>query len=169
MDILGFRQTTPPSSAPTDTLLAFEVKAQLSGGKYSGRLQTAIDAKLATIGPLSASDVLTWWTDTTGRAQFLALDEIPAGVAFLGTGIELYPQPGANFPDDVKVTMSLIPAGKKEAVTEKEVAPLVGDNMLRAEAMLPLANVPAGAYILRASVTVAGKSAGEASALINKK
>ena len=43
VDILGFRLATPPSPAPTDTLLAFEVKAQFSGGKYTGRLQTAID------------------------------------------------------------------------------------------------------------------------------
>lgn len=43
VDILGFRLTTPPSSTATDTLLAFEVKAQFSGGKYTGRLQTAID------------------------------------------------------------------------------------------------------------------------------
>ena len=43
VDILGFRLTNPAASTPTDTLLAFEVKAQLSGGKYTGRLQTAID------------------------------------------------------------------------------------------------------------------------------
>ena len=43
VDILGFRLTAPSAPANTDTLLAFEVKAQLSGGKYSGRLQTAID------------------------------------------------------------------------------------------------------------------------------
>lgn len=43
VDILGFRLTAPPSPAPTDTLLAFEVKAQLSGRNYEGRLQAAID------------------------------------------------------------------------------------------------------------------------------
>jgi Cap4 SAVED domain len=43
VDILGFRLTNPSASTPTDTLLAFEVKAQFSGGKYAGRLQTAID------------------------------------------------------------------------------------------------------------------------------
>ena len=43
VDILGFRLTNPPSPTPTDTLLAFEVKAQLSGGKYTARLQTAIE------------------------------------------------------------------------------------------------------------------------------
>ena len=43
VDILGFRLTLSPAPLPTDTLLAFEVKAQLSGNKYTGRLQTAID------------------------------------------------------------------------------------------------------------------------------
>lgn len=43
VDILGFRLTNVSVSTPTDTLLAFEVKAQLSDGKYSGRLQAAID------------------------------------------------------------------------------------------------------------------------------
>jgi hypothetical protein len=43
VDILGFRLINPSGSTPTDTLLAFEVKAQFSGGKYNGRLQTAID------------------------------------------------------------------------------------------------------------------------------
>jgi hypothetical protein len=114
--------------------------------------------------------VLTWWTDAAGKAQFLALDEVPAGVANLGAGIELYPQPGTNFPEDVKVKMSLVSTAKSAATAavEKEVVPLAGDNMLRAEAMLPLANVPAGTYVLKASVTVAGKPVGEATALIKK-
>lgn len=43
VDILGFRLNTASAPAPADTLLAFEVKAQLSAGKYTGRLQTAID------------------------------------------------------------------------------------------------------------------------------
>lgn len=43
VDILGFRAGDPLTALPSDTLIAFEVKAQASGGKYSGRLQTAID------------------------------------------------------------------------------------------------------------------------------
>lgn len=43
VDILGFRLTSPQAPSLTDRLLAFEVKAQLSGDKYMGRLQTAID------------------------------------------------------------------------------------------------------------------------------
>jgi hypothetical protein len=43
VDILGFRLISPSKPSSKDTLLAFEVKAQFSGKKYTGRLQTAID------------------------------------------------------------------------------------------------------------------------------
>lgn len=43
VDIIGFKISDLESPTPNDTLLAFEVKAQLVDGKYAGRLQTAID------------------------------------------------------------------------------------------------------------------------------
>lgn len=43
VDILGFRLVEPGKESLIDTLLAFEVKAQLGGGKYAERLQTAVD------------------------------------------------------------------------------------------------------------------------------
>lgn len=43
VDILGFKVIEAGKESPTDTLLAFEVKAQLSEGKYADRLQTAVD------------------------------------------------------------------------------------------------------------------------------
>lgn len=43
VDIIGFNVCDPESASSNDTLLAFEVKAQLVDGKYAGRLQTAID------------------------------------------------------------------------------------------------------------------------------
>lgn len=162
----NYRLTFPMPVAPGRYSLRFAVT---DADGAVGSLETPIDAKLAPMGALRASDVLTWWTDTTGKAQFLALDEVPAGVAFLGSGIELYPPPGANFPENVKVKMSLVPAGSAAPIVEKEVAPLLGDNMLRAEAMLPLANVPVGTYVLKAAVTIGGRAAGEASAVIKRK
>jgi hypothetical protein len=173
----GSRQLPVPA-ANADYRLTFPMP--VAPGKYSlrfavtdadgsvGSLETPIDARLAAMGTLNASDVLTWWVDSAGKAQFLALDQIPAGVANLGAGIELYPQPGTNFPDDVKVTLALVPAGKAEPVIRQEVTPLVGDNMLRAETLLQLAEVPAGSYVLKATVTAAGKTLGEASAVIKK-
>lgn len=43
VDILGFKLNNPLNPLPQDEILAFEVKAQLSGGKYKDRLQTAVD------------------------------------------------------------------------------------------------------------------------------
>lgn len=43
VDIIGFQCPDPMHPRPTDEMLAFEAKAQLSGGKYTGRLQVAVD------------------------------------------------------------------------------------------------------------------------------
>lgn len=43
VDILGFKVVEQGKESPADTLLAFEVKAQLGGGKYQDRLQSAVD------------------------------------------------------------------------------------------------------------------------------
>ena len=43
VDILGFSQADPTSAAPSDALLAFEVKASLSGKDYDGQLQNAVN------------------------------------------------------------------------------------------------------------------------------
>ena len=43
VDILGFLMPTSPNPSRTDTLIAFEVKAQLTGTTYGNRLQNAID------------------------------------------------------------------------------------------------------------------------------
>jgi hypothetical protein len=42
-DILGFRILNVKTSSPADELLTYEVKAQLTGGKYKDRLQVAVD------------------------------------------------------------------------------------------------------------------------------
>lgn len=43
VDIVGFKCQGLDQLNPTDEMLTFEVKAQLSGGKYTGRLQTAVN------------------------------------------------------------------------------------------------------------------------------
>lgn len=43
VDVLGFKVTNSSKPTPADSMLTFEVKAQLSGGKYNNRLQTAVD------------------------------------------------------------------------------------------------------------------------------
>lgn len=165
-DKSNYRLTFPFPVAPGKYQLRFAI-ADATGSV--GSLDLPVDAHLSVMGTLNASDVLTWWNDANGRAQFLALDEVPAGVASLGAGIELYPQPGTAFPADVKVKIVLTPAGKTAAALERDVTPLAGDNMLRAETMLPLKDVAVGSYTLRATVTVDGNVIGTAAATIKKK
>lgn len=43
VDIIGFQCADPAQPKPTDEMLAFEAKAQLSGGKYKDRLQVAVN------------------------------------------------------------------------------------------------------------------------------
>lgn len=43
VDIVGFKCPNAEQPSSTDEMLTFEVKAQLSGGKYSGRLQAAVN------------------------------------------------------------------------------------------------------------------------------
>lgn len=43
VDIVGFQCSDPAQPKQTDEMLAFEAKAQLSGGKYRGRLQDAVN------------------------------------------------------------------------------------------------------------------------------
>ncbi len=171
-----------PLAAPADgSNYRFTFPLTVASGKYHlrfavtdaggsvGSIDVPIDARLDTIGTLSASDVLTWWIDKAGKTQFLALDEVPAGVATLGAGLELYPAPGAAFPQNVKVKMSLIPNGKQTPVLEQDTTPLASADMLRADTQLPLSGIAAGSYTLRATVSVDGKVIGTAAAVIKKK
>ena len=171
-----------PLAAPADgSNYRFTFPLPVPVGKYQlrfgvtdatgsvGSIDMPVDARLATMGTLNASDVLTWWTDRAGKLQFLALDEVPAGVTALGAGLELYPLPGTAFPDNVKVKMSLIPNGKQVPALERDATPLAGADMLRADTLLPLAGIAAGSYILRATVTVDGTVIGTTAAVIKKK
>ncbi len=171
-----------PLTAPADgSNYRFTFPYAVAAGKYHlrfgvtdatggiGSIDLPVDARLAAMGTLNASDVLTWWTDKAGKAQFLALDEVPAGVTTLGAGLELYPQPGTAFPDNVKVKVSLIPNGKSAPVLERDATTVVGADTLRADAQLPLDTIAAGSYTLRATVTAEGKTIGTAAAVIKKK
>lgn len=172
--------TTPIKAPGGGAPYRFTFPLQVAPGRYSlrfsvsdaagsvGSIDTPIDAHLAPLGPFTASDVLTWWNDAQGKPQFLALDEVPAGIAQLGAGLELYPAPGAAFPKDVAVRFSLLPYGKTTPVMQQDATIAPNADMLRAEAMLPLSTLPIGAYTLRATVWVGGASVGTTAVVIKK-
>lgn len=133
-----------------------------------GSVETAVDAELNAMGPLASSDLLTWWKDSSGRPQFLALDEVPPGVTNLSAGLELYKTAGAAVPADLKVRLSLFAVGTAAPLAEIEVAPRADGDVLRVESSLPLASLGPGAYVIRAVVVAGGQRIGEVSATIRK-
>ncbi|MEZ5316856.1 MAG: VWA domain-containing protein [Vicinamibacterales bacterium] len=126
-----------------------------------GSVTTDVEARLTAMGPFTASDLLTWWKDASGRPQMLALDGIPAGVAALNAGIELYPVAGQAAPKDLTVRLSILAASAPAPVAEVDLTPRTDGLVRRAEAALPLANLPPGAYVLRATVRGEGAVLGE--------
>jgi hypothetical protein len=125
-------------------------------------------AQLNAMGPFTASDLLTWWVEPDGKAQFLALEDVPDSVQALSASIELYPGAGAPPASDVRVKLALYPSGSPAPVAEREVTPDSGDGMLRAEGQFPLDTLAPGQYALRATVLVGDKVVGTTSATIRK-
>jgi hypothetical protein len=139
-----------------------------------GSLETNVDASLPSMATggtstLTASDLLTWWTDKSGNGQLLALDNVRADVASLGAGLELYPGAGSTLPADLSVTISAFAAGSTVPLFSRDATLRPGRDMTRAEVELPVAGLPDGPFVLKATVKVGDRAVGEASALLNKK
>jgi hypothetical protein len=115
------------------------------------------------------SDLLTWWVEPDGKAQFLALEDVPENVGKLSAAIELYPAGAAAPPADVHVTFGLFAAGSQTAVVERDVDAEAGQGALRAEGQFPIGALPAGQYTLRATVFAGDKALGSTATTIKKK
>jgi len=164
----SYRATFAVPVAPGEYTLRFAV-ADAAGAV--GSVESHVSARLLTMGPFTASDLLLWWADAAGQAQFLAVEGLPAGVETIHGLVELYPPPAGNAPAEVWVKMSLVPlAGGAGAapVAEYRIAPVEADHMLRADATIPIGALPAGAYALRAVVTAAGTDIGMVSTTVRK-
>ena len=133
-----------------------------------GSIELAIDAAFTPMGPVRASDLLTWWKDASGRPQFLALDDVPPAVPNLSAGLELYKTAGATVPADLKVKLALFAAGGAAPIAEIDVTPRQDGDAFRVESSLPLASLGAGSYVIRAVVSAGGQRLGEVSAAIRK-
>jgi hypothetical protein len=133
-----------------------------------GSLETVVAAKLARMGLFQVSDLLTSWTGTDGTPQFLGVEDLPAGVRTINAVLELYPAIGASAsardarpsPEDVQVRLGLYAGGRLQPLAEKDVVPSRTGGTLRAEAPFSVDTLEPGAYVLRATVLVAGKAVG---------
>jgi len=141
-----------------------------------GSVETAVAARLATMGPFQVSDLLTSWTGADGTPQFLGIEDLPAGVKTINAILELYPAVGANAaardarpsPEDVQVRLGLYAGRRSQPLAEKDVVPSRTGGILRAEAPFSVDTLEPGAYVLRATVLVAGKKIGTARVSLRK-
>lgn len=125
-----------------------------------GSVNTEVDARLTPMGTMLASDLLTWSTTATGQREFFTLDAVPVGVQQLGAGLELYRGAGESFPRDVHVALT-ISAEDGSPIATVDLTPRVAGDRLRADATLPIGALPAGVYIIRATVLAGGQQLGE--------
>jgi hypothetical protein len=141
-----------------------------------GSVETAVAAGLATMGPFQVSDLLTSWTGADGTPQFLGIEDLPAGAKTINAILELYPAVGASAaagdarpsPEDVLVRLGLYAAPRSQPLVEKDVVPSRTGGILRAEAPFSVDTLEPGAYVLRATVLVAGKKVGTARVPLRK-
>jgi VWFA-related protein len=130
-----------------------------------GSVETPVKAVLGRIGPFLASDLLTGWSPATGPAEFVALERLPAAAAHLVSVLELYPDAGAPAPTDVRVKVTILtPDGTP--IDDRDVTPRNVNGLLRAEAPFDLQYIPAGPYVLRATVVVGGVAVGTVSTTV---
>ena len=112
--------------------------------------------------------MLTSWTGADGTPQFLGIEDLPAGVKTINAMLELYPAAGASASardarpslEDVQVRLGLYAGRRSQPLAEKDVVPDRTEGILRAEAPFSVDALEPGAYVLRATVLVAGKQVG---------
>jgi VWFA-related protein len=135
-----------------------------------GAIESAVDAQLATIGPLRASDLLRWTAGADGRPRALMLQELPGGAVTAGATLELYPAAGGPPPADLLVKLGFGSADPATpASLERLVVPEMRDGVLTAEAEFPLDRVTSGSYTMRAVVMSGATVLGTASAIVIKR
>ena len=144
------------------------VAVEDAGGNV-GSLSAAVDARLTRIGPFDASDLLMWRKANEGGLQMFALDPMPEGLQALNAGIELYPIAGQPLPKALRILLSITAAGASTPLAEIPLTPAVAGGVHRAQAQLPLAGLPPGSYLIRATVQADGQHLGHVSTTIEKR
>ncbi|HKW01528.1 MAG TPA: VWA domain-containing protein [Vicinamibacterales bacterium] len=170
------RRDVPVPSPGEDYLLAFPVPIET--GKYRlrfvvadgkgniGSVEHGLTAGLAHFGSFSVSDLFTMWAGADRQPRFLALERVPDGATTIGASLELYPDT-ANPPEAV-VRFTLTAPGSETTLIEREITPELVGTTRQAIAELPVDDLQAGTYLIRASVVEAGNVTGTVTATIRK-
>lgn len=137
-----------------------------------GALEVPVEAELGTMGPFVASDIVTAWVDSAGKAHAMALDELPAAATSLQVLFELYaPAGGAAgileaLKNDVLVEVTLTRVGEAEPLDVREVAPRLSEGVARTLVEFATGDWKAGTYHLRARVRTGDQVVGTALSVV---
>lgn len=125
-----------------------------------------VDVGFAHVGPFTTSDLLATWSAADGAKHFFALSDLPPIATTLSVAIELYS--GESPATDVRVRFAIVPAMGGDPVAETDVTPLVTSQGVSASRSLSISSLPAGAYVIRATIVRAGTTIGVVSKPITK-
>jgi hypothetical protein len=171
----GRKNVPAPQSGPYH--LVFPIP--LSRGEYRlrflvadafgniGSIEHPFTVDIPKVGSFWVSDLFTTWSGADQRPRLFALETIPDGAESLTTSLELYPNDPANVPD-VTVRMVMFAVGSETPLYEQEVTPQILTMMRLATAQFPVAQLAAGAYVIRATVVERGAVRGTVSMTIRK-
>jgi VWFA-related protein len=171
------RQAVPSAPAGEDYQLAFPIPA--AAGAYRlrfavadaagniGSVEQAVDAKLAHLGALSVSDLVTTWYGTDGGRRLLALETLPDTAESVRVFLELYPDAPAG-PASLGVVFALLRDGESAPLEEHDVNPAPDGPALSAGIDLPVSALAPGGYIIRATILENGRATGTVSTHVRK-
>jgi VWFA-related protein len=161
------RQPVPAAPAGGDYELAFPIG--VTPGAYRlrfavadaagniGSVEQAVEARLARLGAVTVSDLVTTWTGPDGQRRFLALETVPAAADSMRAFIELYRE-GA--PAALAVRFALLKTGEPTPVLEETLTPTPDGAALAAGIDIPVSTLDAGSYTVRATILEAGVEVG---------
>lgn len=150
------------SLAPGSYAIRF---AAAGADKAIGAVELPLAVKLHTLGPFTASDVMTWTLQD--KAALFATDEVPAA-GTLHASIELYPS-GAMPDDPPVIRWTVTREGDTKPAVDEEYDGQAGPAMFRSDVAIPFESLAPGAYVIRATLMAGDKPAGSVGATIRKR
>lgn len=133
-----------------------------------GTLDLPVRAQLTSLGGFTASDVLTWVVDSTNRAQLFAIEDVPSGVDELHASLELYPVGQAPSEPPV-VHWTITREGEQKPIEELDTDARLASTLFRADAAFAFGTLPAGSYVVRATLMADDKPVGSKAAVVRKR
>jgi hypothetical protein len=132
-----------------------------------GVVESAVEGRLTTMGPIAASALIRSTVDAAGAQRRMSGEQIPQDATALLLALELYP-PAVGAPADLLVKITMAPQGSESSATERVVTPELRDGALIAEAEYLVERLVPGSYTIRATVMSGPTPLGTLSTIVRR-